>query len=176
MRRLTALFVLLLAGASTRAAEVTTDGAVLHYDTLGKGDPVIVLAGGPGFSSAYMLPLAKHIAKTHMAVLLDQRGTGRSTVLAYDTKTINVASFVADLETLRVSLGADKVTLVGHSWGGMLSMSYAAANPERVGAMVLVDSGGTSPEFMLPFVMRLNARNTAEDNQKINYWSAEERR
>src|SRR5213592_32187 len=116
MRRLTALFILLLATASAHAAELTTaDSAVLHYDTFGKGDPVIVLSGGPGFSGADMLPLATHIGRKHMAVLLDQRGTGRSTVPAWDMKTINVATFVADIEALRMKVGAEKITLIGHS-------------------------------------------------------------
>lgn len=175
--RSSVFLVLLLIAAAASAAELTTsDGAVLHYETYGKGDPVIVLSGGPGFSSDYMQPVARHIAAKHLAVLLDQRGTGKSTVPAYDAKTMNVAAFVADLEALRVKLGAEKITIAGHSWGGMLGMSYAAAHPDRVAALVLIASGGPSPDFMMPFVMRLNARNTPEDLEKINYWTAPEHR
>ena len=167
-----AFIIILLTAATVPAAELTTtDGAVLHFAVFGKGDPVIVLSGGPGFASAYLTPIARHIGVAHRAVLVDQRGTGSSTVPAYDTKTITVAAFVADLEALREKLGAPRVTLVGHSWGGMLAMSYAAAHPDRVAAMVLVDSGGPTPDFMLPFVMRLNARNAPDDLATINYWN-----
>ena len=176
MRPLVFVAALFLAAAASAAELTTADGAVLRYETYGKGDVVFVLSGGPGFASDYMLPLAKHIAAKHQAVLLDQRGTGRSTVPVYDASTINVNAFVGDLEALRAKLGAETVTLVGHSWGGMLSMSYAAAHPERVRALVLVDSGGPDASFMFPFVIRLNARNTAEDTAKINEWSSDERR
>src|SRR5437870_4909563 len=169
-------FIALLATTAPAAELMTTDGARLHYQTFGKGDPIIVLAGGPGFAGAYMAPVARHIGAKHLAVLPDQRGTGDSTVTAYDATTINVAAFVGDIEAMRLKLGAERITLVGHSWGGMLAMSYAAAHPDRVAALVLVDSGGPTPEFMLPFVMRLNARNSAEDLKKINEWSSDERR
>ena len=175
--RSSVFLLLLLIAVAVPAAELTTsDGAVLHYETFGQGHPVIVLSGGPGFSSDYMVPVAKHIAAKHLAVLLDQRGTGKSTVPAYDAKVINVAAFVADLEALRAKLGAEKITIAGHSWGGMLAMSYAAVHPDRVAALVLIASGGPNPDFMFPFVMRLNARNTPEDLEKINYWTAPERR
>src|SRR5947209_10706483 len=148
------VLVALLAAAAPAAELRTADGVTLHYDTFGNGDPVLVLSGGPGFAAAYMLPVARHIGQAHRAVLLDQRGTGQSHVDAYDAKTINLAAFVADIEALREQLGAETLAIVGHSWGGMLAMSYAAAHPGRVGTLILVDSGGPNPDFMLGFMMR----------------------
>src|SRR4029079_10279250 len=47
---------------------------------------------------------------------------------------------IADLEALRGRLGAQRIDLLGHSWGGYLAMAYAARHPERISHLALVDS------------------------------------
>ena len=73
-------------------------------------------------------------------MVYDQRGTGRSEPYRADGSQ-TVETHVADLEALRAELGAEKVDLAGHSWGGYLAMAYATRHPERVAHMVLVGSG-----------------------------------
>jgi len=53
-------------------------GLVLHYQISGQGSPVVILAGGPGFGASYMQPVVAIVARNHTAILLEQRGTGRS--------------------------------------------------------------------------------------------------
>jgi proline iminopeptidase len=143
------------------------DGVTLHYDVVGKGRPIVLLAGGPGFSSEYMKPIAEHLKSRYKAILVDQRGTGRSTIETYDAKTLAHAQLVADLEALRRALKVEKLTLVGHSWGGILSMLYASAHPDRVEALVLIDAGGPTIASVAKFTANHTARMTAEDNAKL---------
>ena len=152
----------------------TSDNVTLHYETLGHGDPVVILSGGPGFAAGYMKPVADVVARHHRAVIFEQRGTGRSAVSSYETLTFDSA--VSDLDALREELKVKKLTIVGHSWGGMLAMLYAQAHPDRVERIVLIDSGGLSIAFMQPFSRNLAARATAEDLDAMAYWRNPERK
>ena len=143
------------------------DGVTLYYETHGKGVPILLLSGGPGFSSEYMLPIAQHLENRYRAVLLDQRGTGKSLLETYDATTLDHKKLVADIEALRRALKVDKLTLVGHSWGGILSMMYAAAHPDHVRALVLIDSGGPTIAGVAKFTANHTARMTEEDTKHV---------
>jgi proline iminopeptidase len=160
---------LLLTNATWRDLH-TGDGVTIRYRLAGSGEPVIVLAGGPGCSGDYMMPVAEHLAAKVQAAVPDERGTGVSVVDTYDEKTISLATYINDIDELRVQLHAGKVTVVGHSWGGMLAMIYAAAHPEHVKALVLFDSGGPTLEFGEQFTKNLEARYTDEDRKQLEYW------
>ncbi|HUP61267.1 MAG TPA: alpha/beta hydrolase [Thermoanaerobaculia bacterium] len=154
----------------------SADGVTLHYERIGKGKrPIVLLPGGPGFSSEYMRPIAQRLSKKHSFVLFDQRGTGKSKLGMYDAETLDHKKFVADLEALRRELKLEKLTLVGHSWGGILSMLYASAHPDRVHALALIDSGGPTLASVPGFTATHTARMTAEDIAKVREWSAPEK-
>jgi proline iminopeptidase len=119
-----------------------TDCAALAYQEYGVGKPIVVLAGGPGMNPAYMDPVARMLASSgRRAVLLHQRGTGRSADAIRCRERMTLKGAVADLDDLRMSLGLRKLTLVGHSWGGMLAMAYAQQYPDRVAGLLLLDPG-----------------------------------
>jgi len=143
------------------------DGVTLYYETHGKGVPILLLSGGPGFSSEYMLPIAKHLESRYKAVLLDQRGTGKSLLETYDATTLDHKKLISDIEALRRALKVEKLTLVGHSWGGILSMLYAAEHPDRVHAMVLIDAGGPTIAGVAKFTANHTARMTKEDTKRV---------
>jgi len=121
----------------------TPDGDI-GYETLGvrgAATPVIAVNGGPGLSHVYMVQndLWARIARKRLVVLYDQRGTGASKHMRPGAPQTLDAQ-VADLEALRTKLGFDKVAVVGDSFGGFVSMAYAAAHPEHVAKLVLSDS------------------------------------
>jgi proline iminopeptidase len=116
----------------------------------GTATPVILLHGGPGFSSFYLKSL-EGLATDRTVVRYDQLGGGKSTSVS-DTTMFTIAHFVAELDSLRASLGFDRVDLVGHSWGTILAVEYYRAHPERVVSMVLA-----SPALDIPAWER-NAR------------------
>ncbi len=110
-----------------------------------RGVPLIAVNGGPGFDHRYMIaaPIWKDMAAHRQIVFYDQRGTGHSP--GGTGKQLSVAGMVEDLEALRRRLKVEKVDLIGHSWGGILSMAYAVRYPQHVAHMVLVGSGDAKP-------------------------------
>ena len=104
-----------------------------------KGEPVIFLTGGPGNAYIQAKPVALELAKKHYrCILLEQRGTGRSIPTQFDYTTINLVSAIDDLKLLLSHLKLDQALLAGHSWGGALAMSFAAAHPGKVKGLILI--------------------------------------
>jgi proline iminopeptidase len=101
----------------------------------GTGTPVILLHGGPGYSSFYLKPF-EDLGDDRPVVRYDQLGGGKSTRTS-DTTTFTIPHFVAELDSLRRSLGYDRVHLMGHSWGTILAVEYYLAHPEHVASLTL---------------------------------------
>ncbi len=115
----------------------------LAYRDCGRGAPVIIVPGGPGLDADYMARLADEVVHDgKRAILLEPRGTGASRTAIGDGSELTVAGSVADVEALRIAIGAERVTLIGHSFGGAVVQAYAAAHHDRVARLVLVDSVG----------------------------------
>jgi proline iminopeptidase len=118
-------------------------GGKIYYEMTGggSGTPLIVVNGGPGFDHTYL-----HIStawdalgKNRRIIFYDQRGDGRSSPLK-PGQSCNLADQIADLEALRAHLGFEKWDMLGHSWGGYLSMAYSARYPGHISHLMMVDS------------------------------------
>ncbi len=116
----------------------TQDGRTLAYRREGSGPVLVCHPGGPGFSSLYLSDLAG-LADSFTLVLLDPRGTAGSDSPA-DAHAYATADYVADVEELRVHLGADQLNLLGHSHGGVVTLAYAAEHPARVRRLVAANT------------------------------------
>jgi proline iminopeptidase len=117
----------------------TPDGIRLHYQLLGaSSDTLVFLHGGPGESIGAYLPDLGPLLARYRVLAYDQRGTGYSTPIA-DPARLGIDQHVADLETIRSSLGISHLTLIAHSWGGAVAIRYALAHPDQVRRIVLVD-------------------------------------
>jgi len=101
----------------------------------GGGTPVILLHGGPGYSSYYLKPL-EQLGDDRPVVRYDQLGAGKSDRVS-DTTMFTIAHFVRELDSLRSALGYDRVHIVGHSWGTILGFEYYRAHPEHVASLTL---------------------------------------
>lgn len=137
---------------------VKIDNGQLYYQIVGKGDPIVVIHGGPGFDQGYLLPGMAELAKNHQVIFYDQCGSGRSTVSIIDEKHINEEQFVEDLEKLRKALGYSKITVVGHSTGGMLAMRYAIKYAANVKKMVLMNTLPATTAGIHDFVEEVERR------------------
>lgn len=70
-----------VSGSVSHEAVVERKGFRLFYRVIGDREPVIIiLAGGPGGDSAYLIPVVDGVKANYQCALLEQRGTGRSTV------------------------------------------------------------------------------------------------
>ncbi len=118
------------------------DLATFTYGKPSDTTPILAVNGGPGLSHVYMIQndvWTRRIAEHRQVIFYDQRGTGASQHLRSGAPQTMDAQ-VADLEAVRASLHAEKVDLIGDSYGGLLVSAYAAAHPEHVHTLILSDS------------------------------------
>jgi proline iminopeptidase len=109
----------------------------VYYEESGnpRGKPVVFLHGGPGGGTEPKYRRFFDPAR-YRIVLLDQRGSGKSTPHAslVDNTTWHL---VSDIEAVRARLGIDTWQVFGGSWGSTLALAYAQTHPERVTELVL---------------------------------------
>ncbi|MCC6174283.1 MAG: alpha/beta hydrolase [Chloroflexi bacterium] len=98
----------------------------------------IVLVHGLASNSRIWDAVAPRLARRFHVVALDQRGHGLSDKPSDGYDFSDVAG---DLRGAIDALDLDRPTLVGHSWGGNVVVSYAATYPDDVRSLVLVDGG-----------------------------------
>ena len=106
----------------------------LFYREFGKGDPLIILHGLFGSSDNWQT-LAKKFAEEYQVFTVDLRNHGRS----FHHDEFNYDVMMHDVEDLINDIGLEKVSLMGHSMGGKLSMNYTLNHPEKVENLIVVD-------------------------------------
>lgn len=123
------------------------DGIKLFYETSGAGKPLV-------FSHAWMthhgffVNQKEAFQKDYQVVMHDTRGHGQS---EYSDKNYRVETFAKDLNLILESLGIDKAVFLGHSMGGHITFSFYSQFPEKVEALILIDTTYKSPfESYLP--------------------------
>jgi len=118
---------------------VDANGVLIYYKAFGKGDPLMIVHGGPGASHDYFLPHLIPLARTNRLVFIDERGSGRSEKLD-DPKQYTVEGMVADLEAVRRALALGRINLLGHSFGGVVAQAYALEHPDQLKHLVLAST------------------------------------
>lgn len=109
------------------------DGAELHYDRVGSGPALFLVAGlgGDGrFWDSHVTELARHFT----VVVHDHRGTARSSLSRIE---YSVAQMTDDALQLIDGLGFDKIHWCGHSTGGAMGQVLAIEHPARIDRLVL---------------------------------------
>jgi proline iminopeptidase len=115
---------------------VDAHGVLIYYKSIGSGEPLVVLHGGPGASHDYFLPHLLPLARTHRLIFIDERGSGRSQRLQ-DASLYTVEAMVEDVEDVRVALHLGKISLLGHSCGGVLAQAYALKYQQNLSHLIL---------------------------------------
>jgi proline-specific peptidase len=128
---------------------VDVTGGRVWYRRYGDSDemPVLILHGGPGSAGYYMEPLAERLGEHRPAIVYDQLGCGRADHPDDDSLWM-VDRSVQELDQVRQALGLDKCHLLGHSWGGWLSIDYMARRPTGIQKLVLASTSASIPEFV----------------------------
>ncbi|MDX6744791.1 alpha/beta hydrolase [Actinocorallia sp. A-T 12471] len=124
-------------------------GRRLHHMERGSGDVTVVFESGMGFSRSCWGLVVPDVAAHARTVVYDRAGLGRSDA---DPEPRTLARLASDLSALLDALdpgpaepppsgevGQGRFVLVGHSWGGLVVRTVAAARPERIRGIVLVD-------------------------------------
>lgn len=118
---------------------VDASGVLIYYKVIGRGAPLMIVHGGPGASHDYLLPYLLPLARRHRLIFIDERGSGRSERLE-NAALYTVESMVEDVEAVRTALGLGKISLLGHSYGGVLAQAYAFKYQRNLTRLIL---GGT---------------------------------
>jgi pimeloyl-ACP methyl ester carboxylesterase len=119
---------------------ITISDFTLHYLEWGTptNPPLLLLHGGSAHAH-WWDHIAGDLAREYRVVALDLRGHGDSawtTPPAYE-----IEDYVADLKEVIVELGLAPLSLLGHSLGGFIALTYASAHAETLRALVVVDMG-----------------------------------
>ncbi len=108
--------------------------------------PLVCLHGGPGSGHFYLEPLEQLAEGGRRVLFYDQLGCGNSDV-PEDMSIHTVDLYVEELAALRRELGLESVHVFGHSWGGMLAMQYALAQPRGLRSLIIANSGASMPQW-----------------------------
>jgi len=115
---------------------VDSHGALIYYMSVGQGTPLMIIHGGPGASHDYFLPHLLPLMRTNRLVFIDERGSGKSSILEHPEQ-YNVVNMVEDIETVRQALNLGKINLLGHSAGGPLVEAYTFKYQQHVSHLIL---------------------------------------
>jgi len=113
------------------------DGVPIHYSATGKGEPALVFIHCWTCNRTFWENQVAEFSKTNRVVTIDLPGHGES---GRGRKTWSVESFGDDVATVVKKLGLKRVVLVGSSMGGPIALEAARRLPDRVVAIVPVDT------------------------------------
>src|SRR5664279_2398810 len=115
---------------------VDANGVMIYYEAFGKGDPLLIVHGGPGATHDYFLPYLLPLARTNRLIFIDERGSGRSQKIE-NVSDYTVENMVEDVEAVRKELNLGRISLLGHSYGGVLAQAYALKYQENLSHLIL---------------------------------------
>ncbi len=116
-----------------------SNGLKLTYETQGSGeDVVIVVHGGAGLPHEYFHPMLYNLSRYARLVFFDRRADMLSSKSGHGMATVDELS--DDVDALRKTLGLERVTLLGHSFGATIALNYALRHPANVKRLILVSA------------------------------------
>lgn len=128
---------LLLAVLPTQGTVKSSDGVDIRYEVVGTGSPAIVFVHGWSCDRTYWKAQIEHFAKAHQVVAVDLAGHGDSGLARKDW---TIPAFGADVGAVLEALDLRGAVLVGHSMGGPVILEAARLAPDRVAALIPVDT------------------------------------
>ncbi len=134
-------------GTAAELQRITIHGHERAFVKMGQG-PALLLLHGLGCDHTTWIPVIRDLARHYTVIAPDLLGHGVSAKPRADYSVGGYANGMRDLLTM---LNIDKVTVVGHSFGGGIAMQFAYQFPERTERMILVAPGGLGPEVS-PFI------------------------
>jgi len=142
------------------------DFAVFTSPPVGDKPPIICVNGGMLYNHSMLWPALSPLATDRQVILYDQRGRGESSAPA-DPSTATIHDDAADIGALRRALGVRRWDILGHSWGGGISMLAAAADESGVRRMVLVDPVWPTSGWMPILRQNVLARLSGEQREAV---------
>ncbi len=139
---------------------------------------LLVLHGGPGAHHDYLLPQMLALAARYELIFYDQRGGGQSKT--EDRSPITWETHVADLALVARELAGEPLSIVGYSWGGLLTLLYAVEAFERRSEggpvptrLVLIDPAPVTRSLRAQFEANFGERQAGASVQRLREELAE---
>jgi pimeloyl-ACP methyl ester carboxylesterase len=129
---------------------LTIRGTRVRYVAVGRGKPLLLLHGW-GTSLDAFADLTRDLGRFFRVTAFDFPGHGHSEL---PSATWTVDDFVGLTLELMADLGVERPSIIAHSFGGRVAIKLAAARPEAVNRLVLVDSAGVPPQRTVGRVVR----------------------
>jgi sigma-B regulation protein RsbQ len=123
--------------AQNSAVVNAADGVPIQYSVQGKGDTALVFVHCWACDRTYWDNQVAEFAKNYRVVTIDLPGHGQS---GQGRKSWSIPGFAEDVKTVVTKLDLKRVVLIGSSMGGPISLEAARGMPDRVVAVVPVDS------------------------------------
>src|SRR5215208_2897879 len=121
-----------------------SDNAKIYYETAGKGMPLVMIHAGVADSRQWNNEFT-NFAQSYQVIRFDMRGYGKSEPVDGDFS--HLSDLISLLDTLELH---EPLVIMGCSMGGSLAMDFALAQPSRVKALIMVDSGPGGLQLDLP--------------------------
>jgi pimeloyl-ACP methyl ester carboxylesterase len=118
--------------------KANVNGITFHYQQSGKGPDVILIHGLTGDLSHWYFRFIPSLSKRYRVTAYDLRGHGLSDI---SSTGYNSSRMAEDLNALMDHLGIDEAFLVGHSYGGVIAMAFAAEWPQKTRGITIYDTG-----------------------------------
>lgn len=118
---------------------LTTDGAEIHYEVAGAGEPILFLHG-LGSSTLDWERQFEAFSGRYRTIAVDARGSGDSRDLLKPSGPFTVAEFASDALAVLDHLDAAPAHVVGLSMGGVVAFQMAVARPQAMRTMTIVNS------------------------------------
>ena len=135
-------------------ALLVTEQGVVHYETYGRGRPVLLLHGWLG-SWALWRKTIEELGKEFRTYAIDFWGFGESGDQAVD---FSVDNFILLVNQFMDRLGIVKAPLVGHSMGGTVSLGSAIRYPEKVVKVIVIGFQSVVPDVTEIFIVKTNVQ------------------
>jgi len=119
--------------------KIDRNGVKIHYEVYGDG-PALILTHGNSSTSAMWEGQIEALSKHHKLVLWDMRGHGKSDYPA-DPNAYSEALTIGDIAALLDQIGTRRAIVGGLSLGGYMSLAFYRTHPERVAALLIIDTG-----------------------------------
>ena len=141
-------------------ALVSVDGCELFVTEVGTGPPALVMHGGLGLDHTYLTPGLDQLGKLRRLYYYDHRGNGRSGCPPMET--LSLTQLADDANGLRESIGVDRISVIGHSYGGFVALEFAVTYPERIDKLVLLDTAPAG-DYLNELVANARSRGAADE-------------
>lgn len=114
--------------------DVGRGAVLLHRETRGEGQPVILLHGLFG-SASNLLSVSRRLEENYQVIRMDLRNHGKSP----HCDTMDIPNMAQDVLATMDEMGIEKAAFLGHSLGGKVAMQISAVAPSRVESLLVAD-------------------------------------